>query len=123
MEKGFIYVDTTVNTISLNNAFYGKFNCESYFDMIEISRKCHTQKTPKNPKIVIVLVKNEGKCKFRKDAEYQVIKNLKGKKKKENNSLSDGRKRTDGRTKRGVLIAPTDGMAVTLIQCSNYSCS
>lgn len=82
MEKGFIYVDTTVNTISLNNAFYGKFNCESYFDMIEISRKCHTQKTPpKNPKIVIVLVKNEGKCTFRKDAEYQVIKNLKGKKK------------------------------------------
>lgn len=69
------------NTISLNNAFYGKFNCESYFDMIEISRKCHTQKTPKNPKIVIVLVKNEGKCTFRKDAEYQVIKNLKGKKK------------------------------------------
>lgn len=122
MEKGFIYVDTTVNTISLNNAFYGKFNCESYFDMIEISRKCHAQKTPKNPKIVIVLVKNEGKCTFRKDAEYQVIKNLKGKK-KENNSLSDGRKRTDGRTKRGVLIAPTDGMAVTLIQCSNYSCS
>lgn len=81
----------------------------------------HTQK-PKNPKIVIVLVKNEGKCTFRKDAEYQVIKNLKGKK-KENNSLSDGRKRTDGRTKRGVLIAPTDGMAVTLIQCYNYSCS
>lgn len=81
MEKGFIYVDTTVNTIFLNNAFYGKFNCESYFDMIEISRKCHTQKTPKNPKIVIVLVKNEGKCTFRKDAEYQVIKNLKGKKK------------------------------------------
>lgn len=40
----------------------------------------HTQK-PKNPKIVIVLVKNEGKCTFRKDAEYQVIKNLKGKKK------------------------------------------
>lgn len=58
----------------------------------------HTQK-PQNPKIVIVLVKNEGKCTFRKDAEYQVIKNLKGKKgKKENNSLSDGRKRTDGRT-------------------------
>lgn len=81
MEKGFIYVDTTVNTISLNNVFYGKFNCESYLDMIEISRKCHTQKTPKNPKIVIVLVKNEGKCTFRKDAEYQVIKNLKGKKK------------------------------------------
>lgn len=82
MEKGFIYVDTTVNTISLNNAFYGKFNCESYFDMIEISRKCHTcTQKPQNPKIVIVLVKNEGKCTFRKDAEYQVIKNLKGKKK------------------------------------------
>lgn len=80
MEKGFIYVKTPVNTISLNNAFYGKFNCKSYFDMIEISRKCHTQKTPKNPKIVIVLVKNEGKCTFRKDVEYQVIKNLKKKK-------------------------------------------
>lgn len=40
----------------------------------------HTQK-PQNPKIDIVLVKNEGKCTFRKDAEYQVIKNLKGKKK------------------------------------------
>lgn len=126
MEKGFIYVDTTVNTISLNNAFYGKFNCESYFDMIEISRKCHTQKTPKNPKIVIVLVKNEGKCTFRKDAEYQVIKNLKGKKKERKQQSirrTEKDRRTDGRTKRGVLIAPTDGMAVTLIQCSNYSCS
>lgn len=94
MEKGFIYVNTPVNTISLNNAFYGKFNCKSYFDMIEISRKCHTQKTPKNPKIVIVLVKkNEGKCTFRKDVEYQVIKKKKKekKRKKENNSLSDGR--------------------------------
>lgn len=58
-------------------------------------------KTPQNPKIVIVLVKNEGKCTFRKDVEYQVIKNKKKEKKerkKENNSLSDGRKRTDGRT-------------------------
>lgn len=57
----------------------------------------HTQK-PQNPKIVIVLVKNEGKCTFRKDVEYQVIKKKKKekKRKKENNSLSDGRKRTDG---------------------------
>lgn len=100
MEKGFIYVDTTVNTISLNNAFYGKFNCESYFDMIEISRKCHTQKTPKNPKIVIVLVKNEGKCTFRKDAEYQVIKNLKGKKERKKITVyqTDGKGQTDGQT-------------------------
>lgn len=100
MEKGFIYVDTTVNTISLNNAFYGKFNCESYFDMIEISRKCHTQKTPKNPKIVIVLVKNEGKCTFRKDAEYQVIKKFKRKKERKKITVyqTDGKGQTDGRT-------------------------
>lgn len=97
MEKGFIYVDTTVNTISLNNAFYGKFNCESYFDMIEISRKCHTQKTPKNPKIVIVLVKNEGKCTFRKDAEYQVIKKFKRKKERKKITVYQ----TDGLTKKG----------------------
>lgn len=98
MEKGFTYVDTTVNTISLNNAFYGKFNCESYFDMIEILRKCHTQKTPKNPKIVIVLVKNEGKCTFRKDAEYQVIKNLKGKKERKKITVyqTEGKGQTDG---------------------------
>lgn len=58
-------------------------------------------KTPKNPKIVIVLVKNEGKCTFRKDVEYQVIKNKKKEKKerkKENKSIrrTEKDRRTDG---------------------------
>lgn len=59
----------------------------------------HTQK-PQNPKIVIVLVKNEGKCTFRKDAEYQVIKNLKGKKERKKITVyqTDGKGQTDGRT-------------------------